>query len=173
MAEALLKNIEMKFNKRGTAASEMWSTDTILWWLLYGVVLGFTAVYFVLIVSKGGSEQAVINGNIESLNLVQRFFTSPTCFSYNRDGVISSRVIDADKFNEARLNSCYNTNENLIPAFKITLSSPAANFYSTIKTRNWNGNREFEQRNSPENVVLYSQNKFHNGEMTIEIQNLK
>ena len=174
MVEGVLQvNPKIKFNKKGTAASEMWAPDTILFWLFYGIVLGFAAVFFVLIVSKSGSDQVIINGNLESLNLMQRFFISPSCFIYNKDGIVLNRVIDTDKFNEARLNSCYNINEKLYPAFKITLNSQIANFYSTIKTKNWNDNREFEEKKAPKNILLYSQNKLHNGEIIIETQNIR
>src|SRR3989338_9030464 len=117
MVEGVLQvNPKIKFNKKGTAASEMWAPDTILFWLFYGIVLGFAAVFFVLIVSKSGSDQAAIN-------------------------------------------------EKLYPAFKITLNSQTTNFYSTIKKKNWNDNREFEEKKAPKNMLLYSQNELHNGEI--------
>ena len=50
----------MKFNKKGTAASEMWAPDTILFWIIFGIVLGFVAVVFVLIISKSSAEKAKI-----------------------------------------------------------------------------------------------------------------
>lgn len=162
----------MKFGKKGTA-SEMWAPDTIIFWIIYGVVVGFVAVFFVILISKMGSEQAKINENLESLNLMQRFFTSPNCFVYSKGGLVLGRVIDVDKFREETINNCYLIDENIISAFKITLRSGAANFYKTIKTRNWNDNRESEEERAPRNIIIYSQNKFYNGEITIEIQNLQ
>ena len=162
----------MKFYKKGTA-SEMWAPDTIIFWLIFGVVLGFVAIFFVFIISKTGAEQARINGNIESLNLVQRFLESPNCFIYDKEGVIMNRVIDIEKFTENRINSCYNLNENLFPAFRITLSSESAKISKTIKTKNWNDNREAEEKKSPKDVLIYSEGKTNNGAMLIEIQNLQ
>jgi len=102
----------MKFGKKGTA-SEMWAPDTILFWIIYGVVVGFVAVFFVILVSKMGFEQAKINENLESLNLMQRFFTSPSCFVYSKEGLILSKAIDVDKFSEEVINSCYHINKNI------------------------------------------------------------
>ena len=115
------KILKMKLGKKGTAASEMWAPDTIIFWLIFGVVLGFAAIFFVLIISKIGSEQAKINENIESLFLMERLLKSPDCFAYFKDGVLI-KSIDADKFTDEQLDSCYTINENTIPAFKLILN---------------------------------------------------
>lgn len=163
----------MRLGKRGTAASEMFAPDTLLFYIFFGVVLSLSAVLFVLIVSKTGAEQAKINENLESLNLMQRFLKSPECFGYNKDGVAMNNVIDADKFDNERISDCYHVTENNAPAFKITLNSDTAKIFKSIKTKNWNDNREFEEKIKPRGVLVYSENKLHNGELTIEIQNLQ
>lgn len=161
----------MKLNKK--ASSEMWAPDTILFWIIYGIALAFVALFFVLTISKIGSEQAKINGNIESLNLMQRLFKSPDCFAYNKDDILKIRVIDADKFNEEKLNSCYKITDNTVSAFRLTLASYTTNIHNIIQTKNWNDNREFEEKKTPKDVLVYSQGKLYNGEITIEIQNLQ
>lgn len=163
----------MKFGKKGTE-SEMWASDTILFWLVFGVVLGFVAITFVVIISKSGAEKARIYENLESLNLMQRFFKSPNCFIYDKDGMALTGVIDYDKFNEQRLNRCYAlplVNQNTFPAFRITLSQNTGYFSKTIKTSNWNDNRPFEEKIIPKNVIIYSNDKSQKGVMTIEVQN--
>lgn len=164
----------MKFNKRGMA-SEMFAPDTIIFWLIFGVILGFVAMFFVLIVSKAGSEQARINENLESLNLVQRFFKSPECFIYSKEGISMTRVIDAGKFTEENLNRCYKINENLFPAFRITLSSDSAKISKSIKTNNWNDNRESEERywKTQRDIFVYSQDRLYKGSILIDIQNVQ
>ena len=163
----------MKLGKKGTAAPEMREPDTIIFWIIFGIVLGFVAIFFVIIVSKAGSEQAQINGNIESLFLMQRFFKSPNCFAYLKENVLLSGAIDADKFFDERLNDCYKVDEKEIPAFRLTLSSDSAAIFKVIKTSNWNDNRPFEEKQAPKNVLVYSQGKPYNGDMTIEIQNIR
>ena len=161
----------MRFGKKGTE-SQMWPVDTEMWWLILCIALGVVAIFFVFIISKAGAEQAKINENLEALNLMKRFFESPNCFAYDRGG-IASGVIDAEKFNEERLSSCYKINENLFPAFRITLISESAKISKSIKTKNWNENREAEEKKSPRDVLIYSGGKINNGAMLIEIQNLQ
>ena len=163
----------MKLGKKGTAASEMWAPDTIIFWLIFGVVLGFVAIFFVLIVSKIGSDQAQVYNNVESFFLMQRFIKSSNCFAFLKENIISNGAIDADKFSEERLNDCYKFNEKAMPAFRLTLSSESANLFKIIKTGNWNDNRPFEQRKSPVNVLVYSGSKPYNGDITIETQNIR
>ena len=161
----------MRVNKKGTA-SEMFAPDTIIFWLIFGVVLGFVAIFFVIIISKTGSEQARISENLEMLNLISRFLESPNCFIYDKDGVLLNNVIDVDKFNDDRLSSCYKTIDNTFPAFRIILNSETAKISKTIKTKNWNDNRGTEMPLKPKNAALYSEGKIYNGEMTFEIQNV-
>ena len=165
----------MKFGKDGME-SEMWASDTILFWLVFGLVLAFVAITFVVIISKSGAEKSRIYENLESLNLMQRFIKSPTCFIYEKERVILTDVIDYDKFSEQRLNNCYSLpsiNQNTFPAFKITLNSVTGTVSKNIKTSNWNDNRPFEEKKTPKNVLIYINDKFENGFMEIEVQNLK
>lgn len=163
----------MIFNKRGTAASEMWAPDTILFWILFGIALGFSIIFFNITLAKDAAAQSKINENLESLNLMQRFFESPYCFIYNKEGLLLNNVIDIDKFTEERLNSCYKIADNTLPAFSITLNSETAKISKVIKTKNWNDNREFEDRMPPKEVQIHSGDKIQNGEMIIEIQNAR
>lgn len=149
---------------------ESWAGSAIFW-LFFGILLGFVSLFVILSVSKSGAEQTKINENLESLNLLQRASVSSNCFIYNKERVKLIGVIDADNFNDERLNICYSVTENNLPAFRITLSSPTAKIDKMIKTRNWNDNRESEEEENPIDIIVYSDNKFHNGEMKVEIQN--
>lgn len=160
----------MKFGKKGM--SEFFPPDTVLFWIMFGIVLGFVSVALVLIVSKSGAEKAKIYENLESLNLMQRFLKSPDCFIYNREGTVLYNTIDYEKFNEQRMNSCYSTTKNSFPAFRITLSSDEGGLFSSINTDNWNDNRNFEEK-LKRNVMVFMQNKLQKGRMEIEIQNLR
>ena len=160
----------MKFGKRGTA-SEMWAPGKIIFWIIFDIMLGLTAVFFIIIVSKFGSGQATIQKNVESLNLMQRFFKSPGCFVYDKENLM--RVIDADKFNEQQLNNCYIINNNGMPAFKLNLKSEKAGVDKTAKTSNWNDNIGYEEKKTPQNMFVYSNGKLYNGEIIIEMQNIR
>lgn len=163
----------MRFGKKGTAASEMWAPDTIIFWIIFGIVLGFVAIIFVLIISKSGAEKAKIYENLESFNLMQRFLKSPNCFVFEKDEIFSVGIIDYDKFNEQRLSSCYKTDQSTFPAFRLILSSDTGDIFKTIKTSNWNDNRNFEEKTTPKSVMIYSQDKFLKGKIEIEVQNVR
>lgn len=166
--------VKMIFNsKKGSAASEMWAPDTIVFWILYGLGLAFAAVYFVLILSKLGSEQTVIHENIDNLIFEQRFLKSQDCFLLNDDGVVRMGIVDSDKFNEQKLNSCYGQIMKAFPDFRLTLNSDFIKLTKTIKTTNWDDNKEFDERKAPIDVLTYYNNKLYNGELTIELQNHK
>ena len=155
----------------GRKASEMWPADTILFFIMFGIVLGLTSVLFVFVISKTGAERAKIYENLETLNVMQRFIKSPDCFVYSKDGTILYGVIDYEKFNEQRLNTCYDIKNYNFPAFRLRLISDS--FSDSIKTINWNENRELEEKRTPRAVMIYFQGKLQKGRIEVEIQNLK
>mgnify|MGYP001578888256 FL=1 len=136
---------------RGKKASELWVANKILFWIIFGLVLGLSSITFVYTISKTGAERAVIYENIESLNLLQRFLKSPDCFIYNKEGNPLYGVIDYEKFTEERLNTCYSFKQGNPPAYRITLTSETGDIAKIIKTVNWNENRNFEEKRSPKN----------------------
>ena len=157
----------------GKRASEMWPADTILFFIIFGIVLGLTSVLFVFVISKTGAERAKIYENLETLNVMQRFLKSPDCFVFSKDGTTLYGVIDYEKFNEQRLNACYDIKNYNFPAFKLKLISDSGELSNSIKTLNWNENREFEEERTPRDVMIYYQGKLQKGRIEIEIQNLK
>ena len=161
----------MKLGKKGSE-SQIWPVYTQVWWLILSFALGLVAIYFLFTVSKAGAEQSKIKENLESFGIAKRFFESPACFVYDKDGIISAGLIDSEKFTQERLNGCYETNENTAPAFKITLKSDTAKINRMISTKNWNQNRESEESKSKD-VRVYSGGRAYNGGMQIEIQNLQ
>lgn len=168
----MIQNILTKFIKSRKAESQMWAPDTVLFWIFYGIILGFAAVFFVIIVAKTGSEQATIYGNLESMYLSQRFLKSPDCFIYNNDDILMANVLDSNKFNSEHINNCYDPKSSGMVAFRITLNSPSIASFEPLMTKNWNPNTGYELRLSPYNVLVYANGKLHNGEITIEMQNI-
>lgn len=162
----------MRFNKKAVAASEMFAPDTIIFWIIFGVVLGFVAIIFVLLVSKSGAEKAKIYENLETLNLMQRFLKSPDCFIYSENGRAFTSQIGFDKFTDGRLNSCYSTSSKEMPAFRIILSSDIEDLNKAIKTTNWNENRNYEEKVSREVQIVW-QNKVQNGNIEVQVQNVR
>lgn len=158
--------------KKGSE-SEMWTSDTIIFWMIFGFVMTFVAIIFVFIISKSGAEKASIYENLEVFNNLQRFLKSPECFVRDKDKIIAVGLIDYEKFNDERLNNCYMPNQNDFPAFKLTLISDDGMIYNSIKTRNWNSNRNFEEKMLPKDIIIFYQDKLHKGRMEIEAQNVR
>ena len=68
---------------------------------------------------------------------------------------------------------CMNGLDNEKSAFRLSLSSPEQIILPvSIKTSNWNDNRPVEKRQTKKLQIFYL-NGYYNGEMTIEIQNIK
>lgn len=79
--------------------------------------------------------------NVKSFLETQKFFSNPECFAYTDPvtGRTLSYTLDLDKFNEIKLDRCYNYSSTSA-AYKITLydSSSARNkLRDTIYTPNW------------------------------------
>ena len=161
-------------NKRG---AEFWPATKFLFWMLFGVILAFTAIAFVIYITSSGEDITKIRANLESYFLVERFLKSENCFVFYDNNIKKTYTgtIELRKFTDEQLNNCINsiTQEEL--AFRITLSSSVQleELPATIKTRNWNDNRPIEKREQSRRVLILYSNNYYNGDMTIEIQNLK
>lgn len=164
--------MKLKQSKKGTA-SENWAADSILFIGISGIVLGFTAVGVLLFFANTSSAQTIVPDYLETQMLMNRFLKSSSCFIYSPEGIQIGGIIDINKFNENTLNSCYNTENRQHPAFRIILTSASLSNLKPINTKNWLSEQGFERRTQPYSIKIYSDGIFHNGEMTIEIQNSK
>ncbi|MBI2654706.1 hypothetical protein HYX02_07935 [Candidatus Woesearchaeota archaeon] len=158
--------------KKAAIASQMFPPNKILFWLGYGVAVAILLIGFILVIQRFGSEQIKIRENLESFYLIQRFFKSPNCLIYSKEDIMLTGIIDLEKFNSEKLSSCYRISGDF-PAFKMTLKSDGLTSPKTVKTPNWNENRESELKLPKKNVPFYSDNKLSNGVIEIEVQNPK
>lgn len=168
----LLIKMKFKKSKKGTA-SENWSADSILFIGITGVVIGFTAIGVLLFFAKTSSSQTTVPDYLETQTFIKRFLKSPLCFIYSPEGIPANWIVDINKFNEDTLNSCYKTENKKQPAFRIILTSTELGISKVIVTKNWLSEQGFERRTQPYTIKIYSDEIFHDGEMTIEIQNSK
>ena len=158
----------MKFGKKAQAGSQNWPVEFGFYIILIFVV-GLVALIFAISLSNKGIAKTKIDEEVESINIIQRFLESPECFVEDSDGVVLNNVIDTNKFNDERLNSCFSISNANYPAFKLMLKS--ASFEKEIRTSNWNGNRPLEKSKTKQ-ILVYSEGKTINGELKIEIQNI-
>lgn len=162
-------------NKKGTAGSQNWVMDTFGFYIIFIFIVSLAAIFFAYSISGKASTKTKINEEVEHLNLIQRFLESPECFIMDSESILLYNIIDVNKFSEGRLNSCYQLSNGNYLAFKLRLksTSPAIFYEKEIQTSNWNSNRPFEKRMAPKQVLISSEGKKANGELTIEIQNLQ
>lgn len=143
--------------------SEMWAPDTMPFWIVFAIVLGFTAVFFAIVMISFGSAMLKVPEDFEGYILTQRFFGG--CFLLNKEG-IKPDVTDYSKFTQDRLNYCYNPEETY--AFMVSLKGQdlATN---QIKTSNWLEGGKIIRKNVFA-VKVSKDDKILNGVMEIEIQ---
>ncbi|MBI1934893.1 hypothetical protein HYS31_00485 [Candidatus Woesearchaeota archaeon] len=162
-------------SKKGTE-SEMWVPTDFPIWIISGIVLGFAAIFFVIIISTSQSEVAVIKANLEEYFLAARILRSPKCLAAEDADtrLIHSGTLDYEKFNDLNLDSCMYGLARDNVALKLTLGSDAAlpDLPKSIFTSNWNDNRPIEKKERIPIVVMHSGN-FYNAGLTIEMQNVK
>src|SRR3989338_5967194 len=156
-------------NKRGTAGSQNWPTELFGFYLPFIFVVSLAAILFAFSITNKASAKTRISEDVEILNLMQRFLESPDCFIMISESIVSSGVIDASKFNEDRLNSCYKVGNANYIAFKLRLKSTSQLAYEKeIRGINWNDNRPPEKKMSRQ-VLIFLEGKTVNGELSIEI----
>lgn len=156
-------------------AAENWSVSDVPFWILFTVVLGFTAIIYSIMLLSVGSDTSKIIGDIENHFLVGRFLGSENCFALHDSEIkrTYSGILDYQKFNSGQLNTCMNGINNDKSAFRLSLSSPEQTILPvSVKTSNWNDNMPVEKRQTKKLQVFYL-NEYYNGEMAIEIQNIK
>lgn len=156
-------------------AAENWSVSDVPFWIVFTVVLGFTAIIYSILLLSVGADTSEIRGGIENHFLVDRFLRSENCFAVYDNEIkrTYSGILGYQKFNSGQLNTCMNGLDNDKSAFKLSLSSPEQIILPvSIKTSNWNDNRPVEKRQTKKLQISYL-NDYYNGEMIIETQNIK
>ena len=151
-----------------------WIVSDEIFWIVFTVVLGFAAIIYAIILLSVGDDTSKIRADTENYFLVEKFLKSSDCFaSYDIDiKKTYSGVLDYEKFTDAQLNSCMNGLEEK-SAFKLNLKSPDQIIPPlTVKTNNWNENRPSREGYTKKLQIFYK-NDYYNGEMSIEIQNIK
>jgi hypothetical protein len=158
------------FGKKGT--EEMWAPTDMIFFLIFGVLLGFTAVYFVIIVANDSSEVSKVKEGLESYFLQDMLLKSPNCFG-TADYDTS---LDYNKFTSSRMEMCLGHTSTNDPALKATITSLAKNIpniQNPAMTNNWNDNRPKEQQEKPKGVLIPYMGNDYDAEVLIEIQNYK
>ncbi|MBR9706319.1 hypothetical protein GOV14_04740 [Candidatus Pacearchaeota archaeon] len=154
-------------SKRGT---ENWSMDTFPFWMIFAIILAFTAIFFIWVIAPFAVKIAIIPEGVETHIISQRFWNSPDCFAYKDEtsGRVYQKLLDYNKFTEDQIKTCYKTDDVNIQAFRLSFSIPGQG-EKRIQTTNWRDSYLME-RTSKEIFVRYN-NQVYKTKLSIEIQN--
>lgn len=159
----------MRLGKRAQAGSQNWPVE-FGFYIIFIFIVGLAAVIFAVSLSSKGLEKTRIGEEVESINIIHRFLKSPECFIADSDGIVLNNVIDINKFSDERINNCFSISSQNYPAFKLILKS--ASLQKEIKTTNWKDSSQFEKSKTKQ-ILVNSEGKTTNGELKIEIQNIR
>lgn len=150
------------FNKKAEADI---SARKVIFYMVFGIMMTIVFLFIVLVVPSKSSEIAEIPEGREDFILIERFFSSPSCFAFQDKETfrIVPNSIDLEKFNQQNMNSCYES-IGKTKAYKLTL-----NFEDkvTLQTQNWEG---FLKDSFSRNVYVYSEDKVKRIKLMVEVQ---
>ena len=163
-------------NKKGSE-KENWAPTDFPVFIIYTVVLGLSAIFVVIFFTSVKSEGSTIKLDLESYFLMNRLFKSPQCMAlYEESNGIMQNILDYSKFTDSQLDACFPALDQNDVAFKITLNSDELkipDLPKSIKTKNWNDKINPAKNEAPRNILISYSGKTYNGEMSVEIQNIR
>ena len=162
----------LRKNKKAVE-SQFFVPGTIIFWIIFTFFVGISAIFFKVMLTAQALDLSKVQEGVETLNLIGRFTKSPYCFLQYDDEVVSYRIIDINKFNEDKLNSCFTISCFNFPAFKITIKSEPIRLSRTYNTNNWDEKVSVKQSTEDIQIKIKFNNKIYNGLMKIEMQNIQ
>lgn len=142
----------------------------VIFYIYATVAVSISFLILVWIIPANFSEIAVIPSGLENYFIVQRFFTSPSCFAMQdvETGRVDSWTIDLVKFKEENLNSCYDAQDTDVKAYRLVLDYN--NEKIILSTKNWKG---FLEKAETFQVFVYDSGKIQKSDLLIEVQSAK
>lgn len=151
--------------------AEGYAADTMIFYAIFGILASLLAVAFVYIVQSDSMKAVEVPDDVSNYILYQRFLRSPECFVFEDfTGRAHPMYIDAEKFNEKRMDECYQPVDDEFTAFSLSLVFGDEEL--KINSNNWNDNEGPEKRKKPISVFVVKEGKIINGKMIISIQNV-
>ena len=155
--------------KNKKAEEEGPGTDMVPFGIVFVIMLGFTAIFFVLIMESFGTKMIIIPPSLEDYILEERFFSSCFLFNDDKEGILPD-TIDYNRFSQDRLNTCYSAKNK--PAYRLTLKTSYTNTINTLQSSNWI-NGEAATQGSSFDVKVFKDNNIIKGVIEIETQTFK
>jgi len=147
------------------------SGEKVIFYIASVFVLAIFFLFIAGMIFTTKAARANIPEGLENFIFIQRFTNSPYCFTYQDidTGRYYTGIIDWDKFTEANLNYCYDTENKIVKGFNLKLINQETKEETpAIKTKNWVG-RVDEEREII--LRLYKEEEFYDGKLIVQIQN--
>ena len=159
----------LKSKRAESIESQLWAVDTMPFWIIFAILLAFTATFNIIYLSSQGTYK-LNTGSVEEYVLIKRFIFSPNCFLLSRSPM-EPNVIDFQKFSQDSLNACFKPSGTDF-AFSLTLR-PKDDVFApeTIKTSNWLEHGKSTKRQTNGNIRVNYNNENHEAQLNIDIQN--
>lgn len=149
------------------------SGEKIIFYIANVFVLAFLFLFIAGLIFTTKASKVGIPEGLENFIFIQRFTSSPHCFTYQdpETNRYYTGTIDWNKFTEYNLNYCYDSENKNVKEFQLKLMNLRTNKNTTkIKTKNWVGRVDEERE---KNVRIYKEGNFYDGKLIVEIQNAK
>ncbi|MBI2557958.1 hypothetical protein HYW20_01440 [Candidatus Woesearchaeota archaeon] len=155
----------MLFNKRADISGRK-----MIFYLIVGFVLIAAFFIVVTLVSSDKSIISKIPPDLENYLTIQRFLSSPECFTLYDQSISRAypSIIDINKFNQINLNRCYDAENTLVKSYRLTLKYGDQQI--TINTKNWQG---FIKKSEIRQIFVNNNGKTDRAEIYIEVQDAK
>jgi len=140
----------------------------VIYYLIWGFLLITVVLVLLFLVPAGVGEISLIPAGLESYLLTQRYANSNSCFAFHDEKIARTypSIIDPEKFTKENLDSCYDTQDTKIKAYRLTLKYDKIS--KTISTKNW---EDIASKSQIESVLINDNNKIKRGSLLIELQN--
>lgn len=111
----------------------------MIYWMIAGVVITMVIFAFAMIISSYKNKLTIVPPKLRVELISLRFVNAPDCFAYQDEitGRVYPGVIDLSKFNEGRMDRCYQSKSTKNFNFQLVLDN------RTLNTDEWKHKTDF------------------------------
>ncbi len=156
------------------ASSEFWAPYTMLFWILFGVLLSATTLVFMYLIASTSAQNVLVPKDFEERIIFDRLLSSPTCFAAEgKETKNMPLILDTSKITTNQLSLCFSSLPSVGKAYQFMIMQPEQKYSKTITTVNWQENRPISKQLSLGKVNMLIDKKMYEGEVSIGIQTIK
>lgn len=155
-----------KLGKKGQAG---YTPDTSIFYLVFGIVISFLMVFFMIIIFSHLKDTAQIPKGLEEFSAIERFLSNE-CFASN--DINEPKTLSWEKFTKEKIDKCYNVDKES-KKIAFTLRLQIQDKVKEIETNNWNKEIGPQRIKSPLDVNVNYKNETRKGKLIISEQNVQ